>query len=370
MEEEQAKVWKEIEGFSRYMVSPDGEVLDTKTNKLVAKQLAGKPQYYYVNVNRDDGQRKLKRVHRFVAEAYVEGRSDECNVVDHIDRDKFNNHYTNLRWVDHSGNQRNREGNIYIFGEAVKDYSQMYENPEAAYSYLATCLNQGMSDREAVDKYQENLDYGLNRVLVEWDGEDVYLVDLCESYNKDYFEVNGRLRKGWDIWNAIYNIYPEQPYSLQVPCEVVTGHWFPSKKYFGEYFDNRSENILELADSGATYQQLKSYDKLDHLRQTVLGVTGTIKELCKHFGISEGCVGTRVTRKGWPLEKALTTPQERIRRWSIDGETKSIKEWCEHYKLDPKVVNGWKSRLSDRTFKDALLHYGVDCKDKEFLPGD
>jgi len=43
MIEDQIEIWKEIEGFSRYMVSPDGEVLDTKTNKLVAKQLTGKP---------------------------------------------------------------------------------------------------------------------------------------------------------------------------------------------------------------------------------------------------------------------------------------------------------------------------------------
>lgn len=362
--------WKTIEGYTRYKVSPDGEVFDTKTNKIVAKQLTGKPQYFYVNVNRDDGERKLERVHRFVAMAYVEGRSEEFDVVDHIDRDKFNNHYTNLRWVDHSGNQRNRQGNIYIFGEAVKDYSQIYENPNAAYSYLSKCLSDGMSDQEAVDKYQENLDYGMKRIVVEWDGADIYLVDLCEKYNRDYFEVNGRLRKGWDIWNVIYNICPEQPYSLEVPCELVTGHWFPSRKYLGEHFDNKSDNILELVDNGATYQQLKSYDRFDHLRQTVLGVTGTIKELCKHFCISEGCVGTRVTRKGWSLERALTTPQERIRRWSIDGETKSIKDWCDYYGLDSKLVNGWKCNKPGRTFKEALLYYGVDCEYKEFLPGD
>lgn len=158
--------WKTIEGFSRYKVSPEGEVFDTKLNRLVAKQLAGIPQYYYVNVNRDDGQRKLKRVHRFVAEAYVDGRSDEFDVVDHIDRDKFNNHFSNLRWTNASGNSLNMEGNIFLFGTPVKEYVQRYEKPDAAYTYLASSLNAGMEEQEAVDKYQEYLDYGMKRALV------------------------------------------------------------------------------------------------------------------------------------------------------------------------------------------------------------
>jgi hypothetical protein len=351
--------WKEIEGFSRYKVSPEGEVLDTKTGKLVAKQLTGKPQYYYVNMNRDDGQRKLKRVHRFVAEAYVEGRSEEFDIVDHIDRDKFNNHYTNLRWVNHSGNQRNREGNIYIFGEAVKDYSQRYENPEAAYTYLAICLSQGMSDQEAVDKYQENLDYGLKRIVVEWDGENVYLVDLCEKYNKDYFEVNARLRKGWDIWNAIYNIYPGQPYSLQVPCELVTGHWFPSKKYLGEYFGNLGDKITDIAVQGCTYQQLKSYDKLDHLRKTVLGVTGTVSEICKHFGLDEGTVTSRMRRKGITFEEALTPEKERIKYVELNGERITTKKLWEYFGLNAKACNKKRSKTG-LSIEDTLRQYGVD----------
>lgn len=356
---EECKLWKEIEGYSRYRVSPDGEVLDTKTNRLVAKQLTGKPQYYYVNVHRDEGGRKLERVHRFVAMAYVDGRSEDFNIVDHIDRDKLNNHFTNLRWVNLSGNARNRGENLYVFGTMLKDYSQQYDNPEAAYSYISACIRQGMSDEEAVTKYQENLDYGLKRVVVDWKGVETYLVDLCCVYNKDYFEVNARLRKGWDIWNAIHNIYPEYPYSLEVPCELATGHWFPSKKYLGQYFKNEGDNLRDLAVNGATYQELQSYDKLDHVRKTVRGVTGTIKELCQHFGVSESAVSTNMTRNKVSLEEALFAPRRRVKKLSINGESHSPKYWYEHFNLNPKSVNNWKSR-NNSSFKETLEHFGID----------
>lgn len=363
MIEDQIEIWKEIEGFSRYRVSPDGEVLDTKTGRLVAKQLSGKPQYYYVNMNRDDGERKFIRLHRLVAEAYVGGQSEEFNVVDHIDRDKLNNHYTNLRWVDYSGNGFNRDDNIYIFGKAVKDYAKRHENPEAAYSYLSKCLLQSMTDQEAVDKYQENLDYGLRRIVVEWEGVEVYLVDLCEQYNKDYFEVNARLRKGWDIWNAIYNIYPEQPYSLEVPCEIVTGHWFPSKKYIGEYFGNLGDKITDMAIQGYTYQQLKSYDKLDHFRKTVLGVTGTMEEICKHFGKTVCSVETRV-RKGYTLENALLEKHQRVKKVTINGKADSPKNWFESFGLDYKKVKKYRDKTKS-SFEETLVYFGVDISDLE-----
>lgn len=151
--------WKEIEGFSRYMVSPDGEVLDTKTGKLVAKQLSGKPQYYYVNMNRDDGERKFIRLHRLVAEAYVDGRTEEFDIVDHIDRDKFNNHCTNLRWVDHSGNGRNTVNSVYVNYEGedrllIEVLQDLFDEDEKFYQGVyQNITKKGLCFEEAVDKW-------------------------------------------------------------------------------------------------------------------------------------------------------------------------------------------------------------------------
>ena len=58
-----------------------------------------------------------KGIHRLVAEAFVENpRPDIFDMVDHIDCNKSNNHYTNLRWVDAELNCANRKGskNAYL----------------------------------------------------------------------------------------------------------------------------------------------------------------------------------------------------------------------------------------------------------------
>ena len=165
--------WKEIEGFSRYKVSNIGKVWDTKNDREVSQVLAGEPQYYYVNVVRDDGERKLKRVHRFVAKAFVEGRSEQFDVVDHVDRDKFNNHYTNLRWTDRSGNFRNVDTNIFVGDECLLDYVNRYEEPQTAYSYLSR-RNREVGMEVALKEYDEFLTYGLKRKKVIWKECDGY----------------------------------------------------------------------------------------------------------------------------------------------------------------------------------------------------
>lgn len=368
MVEDQIEIWKVIEGFTRYKVSNTGRVWDTKHDREVAQVLSGYPQYYYVNVNADNGERKLKRVHRFVAEAFVEGQSEDYNIVDHIDRDKFNNHYSNLRWVDHSGNQRNTEGSIYIDDSHLLDYASKYESPTNAYSFIVR-RRQFVGIEEAISEYNEYLKYGLKRRKVEYQGVEYYLSDLSNMLSIDYEKLSRKIVDDTLSWNSLYGVPTEHPYSFEI-VENKVHYWYPSKTYFCTLHKRGIETLRDSLSKGLSTEDILALDGQDHLRQTVLGITGTIKELCKHFGVSEGCVSTRLTRKGWSLEKALTTPQERVRRWSIDGETKSIKDWCIYYNLDHKLVNGWKSNKHGRTFKDALIHYGVTCEDKEFLPGD
>ena len=72
--------WKVVEGYSRYKVSDQAIIWDTEKDLEVAQVLTGIPQYYYVNMQRDDGERKLVRVHRLVAKAFVEGETEECNL--------------------------------------------------------------------------------------------------------------------------------------------------------------------------------------------------------------------------------------------------------------------------------------------------
>ena len=51
---------------------------------------------------------KLKMLHRLVASRFLPAPTEEDCEIDHIDRDKSNNHASNLRWVCKSANMMNR----------------------------------------------------------------------------------------------------------------------------------------------------------------------------------------------------------------------------------------------------------------------
>ena len=61
--------------------------------------------YYRIDITKNN-KRITHRVHRLVAFAFCDNDND-FNVVDHIDRNKTNNNWLNLRWTTQSINMRN-----------------------------------------------------------------------------------------------------------------------------------------------------------------------------------------------------------------------------------------------------------------------
>ena len=99
--------WKDIKGYEhKYQISNYGNVksLDyhrTGESKLLSPVLK-KTGYYQVNLYLN-GQYCSKRIHKLVAEAFLEN-PDNLPVVNHIDGDKTNNHVSNLEWCTISHN--------------------------------------------------------------------------------------------------------------------------------------------------------------------------------------------------------------------------------------------------------------------------
>ncbi len=92
--------WAEIEGTNGdYLVSNYGKVFNKRTNRLVGhKSTLG---YMEVVINGHSCY-----IHRLVASAFIPNE-EGLPEIDHIDTDKTNNVYTNLRWVSRKGNQNN-----------------------------------------------------------------------------------------------------------------------------------------------------------------------------------------------------------------------------------------------------------------------
>ena len=145
--------WKAIENplivSGRYAVSNFGEVINLKTGKVLAKTKHPNG-YYMVQLKLINGQAMPFLMHRLVAEAFVDGKDDVHNVVNHKNGIKTDCRDVNLEWVSPSENVKH----AYDTGLKVPEYNL----PE--------------SDRDKVCK-----------VIVECDGA---VSDIVEKLKKEY----------------------------------------------------------------------------------------------------------------------------------------------------------------------------------------
>ena len=98
----------EIQGFPNYLIYEDGRVYNKKYNNDL-KHIINTQGYAYISLYVSKGKKKVLKIHRLVASHYcINENPEKYHQVDHIDRDKLNNHFSNLRWVNQSINNSNR----------------------------------------------------------------------------------------------------------------------------------------------------------------------------------------------------------------------------------------------------------------------
>lgn len=96
---------KLINGSDTDYITPSGEIYkDYGNNKFFHKKQWINQGYWYCGITYKDGQRQ-RRTHILVAEAYVPNPNNHP-IVMHIDNNKGNKHYTNLKWGTVSENTK------------------------------------------------------------------------------------------------------------------------------------------------------------------------------------------------------------------------------------------------------------------------
>lgn len=137
-EEKMKKIqWKKLNKYPNYLISEYGEVKNNKTNKLI-KPSINKKGYKRVDLSYN----KSILIHKLVYETFV-GEINTNLVIDHIDGNKLNNHYSNLQQITSKENTRkgnrckriiirdniqNRTVEFYTFTEMLRyvGYSHYY----------------------------------------------------------------------------------------------------------------------------------------------------------------------------------------------------------------------------------------------------
>jgi hypothetical protein len=117
---------KDIEGFENYCVDESGVVYN-KTRNRALRSTTNKCGYVYVSLYKC-GKAIRKRVHRLVAEAFVQNPLN-LPQVNHKDEDKQNNSIANLEWCtaqynNHYGQHQPTAHAIEARKKAVLQYLQ------------------------------------------------------------------------------------------------------------------------------------------------------------------------------------------------------------------------------------------------------
>ena len=104
------EIWKLIDQFPNYNVSNLGNIKNIITNKPL--KILNKEGYGSVSLKYNELKKSLK-VHRLVAVAFIENPENKSD-VNHKDKNKLNNHISNLEWMTRKENNIHRCKDLII----------------------------------------------------------------------------------------------------------------------------------------------------------------------------------------------------------------------------------------------------------------
>lgn len=169
--------WKNIIGYEGlYEVSDKGNVRNVRRNTLL--RFSNNQGYTQVYLYKN-GIRKGFKVHRLVAEAFIEN-PDNLPQVNHKDEDKTNNNVDNLEFCDHKYNVNYGHRTENAINTRVKNG---YADPNF--------IGFGLNEKEYMKQY--------NRIYYERNREksNEYSKRYYREHKKELYEKNKERNKEW-----------------------------------------------------------------------------------------------------------------------------------------------------------------------------
>ena len=125
IELDNTKIWIMVRGYEDlYKISEFGDVYSIVTNKIMSQNMKSKEyikNYFRVTLTKNN-EHESKLVHILVYTSFNNVDIDKNKVIDHIDRNKINNHKNNLREITRSENNKNVNRKIIIDSDKISQY--------------------------------------------------------------------------------------------------------------------------------------------------------------------------------------------------------------------------------------------------------
>lgn len=151
--------WRDVPGYEGlYKVSSEGRIMSSYSKKLLTPVKSGpKGKDYYAITLVKDGFKKRFYIHKLVALAFIPNPQN-LPCIDHLNTDRYDNRYRNLRWCSFSDNNLNPNTAKKRYQPIVRlkngQLQQIYESITSATSdgfhsscIIACCRNKIKSHR-------------------------------------------------------------------------------------------------------------------------------------------------------------------------------------------------------------------------------
>lgn len=139
-----------VDGIKKgiYLINPIGQIYSIARNRMLFPR-KDKDGYLQLKLRTDMNGDKVIKVHQLVMRQF-NGNPVGLNdaTIDHIDGNKYNNHYNNLRWLERADNSRVRMTNY----NGERNPSARLTNQQAIEIYNSI-VNKEMSYTQLAKKY-------------------------------------------------------------------------------------------------------------------------------------------------------------------------------------------------------------------------
>lgn len=112
--------WKNVKNFPDYSISNSGKIKNIETGEIIKGHL--KNSNHLVRIIDIDGKRRDKIMKYLVAETFIENPNN-YKYVEHIDSNKLNNNYSNLKWIKQKNKNKGK-----FFGDEDEEWKIISEN--------------------------------------------------------------------------------------------------------------------------------------------------------------------------------------------------------------------------------------------------